>query len=69
MEKYIDLLREIIENFNIDNNPEFDDIINKILNKIFDEYYQNRNKSTYCIDNLYKNIIYDILIYKENIVL
>ena len=47
MEKYIDLLRVIIKNFNIDNNPEFDDIIKKILNKIFDEYYHNRNKSTY----------------------
>ena len=30
MEKYIDLLRVIIKNFNIDNNPEFDDIIKKI---------------------------------------
>ena len=73
MEKYIDLLRVIIKNFNIDNNPEFNDIIKYIINKIFDEYYHNRhkifdeyyhnrNKSTYCIDNLYKNIIYDILI-------
>ena len=54
MEKYIDLLRVIIKNFNIDNNPDFDGIIKKILNKIFDEYYQNWNESTYCIDNLYK---------------
>ena len=30
----------------------------KNLNKIFDEYYHNRNKSVYCIDNLYKK--YDI---------
>ena len=77
MEKYIDLLRVIIKSFNIDNNPEFNDIIKYIINKIFDEYYHNRNKifdeyyhnrneCTYCIDNLYKNIIYDILIYKEN---
>ena len=58
MEKYIDLLRVIIKNFNIDNNPAFDDIIKKILNKIFDEYYHNRNKSTYCIDYLHKK--YDI---------
>ena len=54
------------------------DIIKKILNNIFDEYYHNRNK---IFDNEYnqnkihivliifiKNIIYDILIYKENIV-
>ena len=32
MEKYIDLLRLIIKNFNIDNNPEFD------------ECYYNRDK-------------------------
>ena len=36
MEKYIDLLRVIIRNFNIDNNHEFDDIIKYILDKIFD---------------------------------
>ena len=29
MEKYIDLLRVIIKNFNIDNSLEFDDIIKK----------------------------------------
>ena len=52
MEKYIYLLRVIIKNFNIDNNPEFDDIIKKILSKIFDEYYYNRDKNVYCIDNL-----------------
>ena len=63
MEKYINLLRVIIKNFNIDNNPEFDDIIKKILSKIFDEYYYNRDKSVSCIDNLYKkyNIRYFIL--------
>ena len=56
MENYIDLLRVITKNF--DNN-KFDDIIKKILSKIFDHYYLNRNdKYIYCIDNLYKN--YDI---------
>ena len=55
MEKYIDLRRLIIKNVNIDNNHEFDDIIKKILSKIFDHYYLNRNdKYIYCIDNLYK---------------
>ena len=59
MKKYIDLLRVIIKNFNIDNNPEFDDIIKKILSKTFDHYYLNRNdKYIYCIDNLYEK--YDI---------
>ena len=36
MEKYIDLLRVIIKNFNIDNNPEFDDIIKNIENLYLD---------------------------------
>ena len=51
-ENYIDLLRKILKNF--DNNNEFDSIIKKILSKIFDEYYMNRNDKIYCIDNLYK---------------
>ena len=54
MDNYIDLLRNILKNF--DN--EFDGIIIRILNKIFDHYYINREKYIYCIDNLYKN--YDI---------
>ena len=72
MEKYIDLLRVIIKNFNIDNNLEFDDTIKKILNKIFYQYYNlrneifdnnnNHNKKSYCIDNLYKK--YDIRNYE-----
>ena len=33
MEKFIDLIRVIIKNFNIHNNPEFDVIIKKILSK------------------------------------
>ena len=52
---YIDLLRNILKNF--DNN-EFDSIIKKILSTLFDEYYMNRNSYIYCIDNAYKK--YDI---------
>ena len=48
---YIDLLRNILKNF--DN-----DVIKKILNKIFVDYYINRNKCIWCIDNLYEK--YDI---------
>ena len=56
MEKYIDLSRNIVKNF---NNNEFDDVTKKILSKIFDHYYLNRNdKYIYCIDNLHK--MYDI---------
>ena len=58
MDEYIILLRNIVKNF--DN--EFDDIIKRILNKIFNPYYVNRNdKYIYCIDNLYKK--YDITKY------
>ena len=56
MNKYIYLLRNIVKNFN--NNNEFDDIIKRILNKIFNNYYVNREKYIYCIDNSYKK--YDI---------
>ena len=51
---YINLIRNIIMNF--DN--EFDDIIIRILPKIFDDYYINRFKKIYNIDNLFKK--YDI---------
>ena len=56
MENYIDLLRNIVKNFRYSN--EFDDIIKRILNKIFNNYYVNREKYIYNIDNLYKK--YDI---------
>ena len=51
MNNYIDLLRNILKNF--DNN-EFDSIIKKILSTLFDDYYMNRNKYIWCIDNLCK---------------
>ena len=35
MEKYINLLRVIIKNFNIIENNDFDDIIKNIIDKIF----------------------------------
>ena len=55
MKKYIDLLRNIVKNF---NNNKFDDVIKRILNKIFNNYYIKREKYIYCIDNLYKK--YDV---------
>ena len=45
---YIDLLRNILKNF---DKREFDDIIKNILSTLFDEYYMNRNDKIYCIDN------------------
>ena len=54
MGSYIDLLRNIVKN----SNNEFDDVIKGILNKLFNNYYVNREKYIYCIDNLYKK--YDV---------
>ena len=51
---YIDLLKNILKNF--DNN-EFNNVIEKILSTLFDDYYINRNDKIYCIDNLYKKIL------------
>ena len=60
MNNYTDLLRNILKNF---DNKEFDDVINKILSTLFDEYYMNRNKYVWCIDNLDKNMMkVDIII-------
>ena len=67
MDNYINLLRCILKNF--DN--EFDNVINKILNKIFDDYYMNRGRYIYCIDNLYKKFNidkYDFIVKKYGII-
>ena len=48
---YIDLLRNILKNF---DNDEFNSIIKKILINVFKEYYINRNDKIYCVDNPYK---------------
>ena len=47
---YIDLLRNILKNF----DGEFDYTIKKILIKIFNYYCMNRDDYVWCIDNLYK---------------
>ena len=47
---YIDLIRNILMNF----DKEFDDIIIRILPKIFDDYYMNRFEKIYNIDNVFK---------------
>ena len=63
---YIDLLRCILKNF--DN--EFDGVIIRILPKIFDDYYMNRFKKIYSIDNLFKKYDrnrYDLLSKKYNL--
>ena len=47
---YINLLRNLM------NLDEFDDIIIRILPKIFDDYYVNRFEKIYNIYNLFKNM-------------
>ena len=49
---YINLIRNLM------NFDEFDDIIIRILPKIFDDYYMNRFEKIYNIDNLFKR--YDL---------
>ena len=51
MNNYIDLLRNIFKN--VDNN-EFHNVIKIILSTLFNDYYMNRNKYIWCVDNLYK---------------
>ena len=61
MENYIEILKNILKN-NI--NGFYDDIIKNLLFKIFDDYYSNRNKMKYNIDNLFKKYnaaMYDLL--------
>ena len=52
VENYINVIRCILKNFNVRKNNEMDNIIKYIIQKIFDEYYNTRHKSIYCIDNL-----------------
>ena len=53
MEKYIEILKNILKNFN-DDDDNFILIIKTILIKIFDLYYLERNIQLYNIDNLFK---------------
>ena len=58
MNGYIEILKNIQRN-NI--YGFYDDTIKNILFKVFDDYYLNRNKMKYNIDNLFKK--YDINMY------
>ena len=59
MEKYIEILKNIIKNFN--NDEDFILIIKIILIKIFNMYYLERNNQIYNLDNLFKK--YNINMY------
>ena len=58
MDSYIEILKNILKN-NIDGF--YDDIIKNLLFKIFDDYYSNRDKMKYNIDNIFKK--YNINMY------
>ena len=59
MDKYIEILKNILKNFN--NDEDFILIIKTILIKIFDMYYLERNNQIYNLDNLFKK--YNINMY------
>ena len=59
MDKYVEILKNIIKNFNDDE--DFILIIKTILIKIFDMYYLERNNQIYNLDNLFKE--YNINMY------
>ena len=50
MKDYIEILKIMLKN----NTNKYDDIIKNILIKIFDDYYSNRDKMEYNIDNVFK---------------
>ena len=58
MDSYIEILKNMLKN-NIDGF--YDDIIKNLLFKIFDDYYSNRDKIKYNIDNVFKK--YNINMY------
>ena len=59
MDKYVEILKNILRNFNDDE--DFILIIKTILVKIFDMYYLERNNQIYNLDNLFKK--YNINMY------
>ena len=59
MDKYVEILKNILKNFN--NDEDFILIIKIILIKIFDIYYLERNNQIYNLDNLFKK--YNINMY------
>ena len=59
MKKYVEILKNILKNFN--NDEDFILIIKIILIKIFDIYYLERNNQIYNLDNLFKK--YNINMY------
>ena len=57
MKDYIGILKIMLKN----NTNKYDDMIKNLLFKIFDDYYSNRDKIEYNIDNVFKK--YNIAMY------
>ena len=57
MKDYIEIFKIMLKN----NTNEYDDIIKNLLFKTFDDYYSNRDKMKYNIDNVFKK--YNINMY------
>ena len=53
MEKYINVLKCIVKNFNIIENNEFDDIIFYLSNIIIDKIFDNYDKNSYFIKKFF----------------
>ena len=57
MKDYIEILKIMLKN----NTNKYDEIIKNLLFNIFDDYYSNRDKMEYNIDNIFKK--YNIPMY------
>ena len=57
MKDYIEILKIMLKN----NTNKYDEIIKNLLFNIFDDYYSNRDKMEYNIDNIFKK--YNISMY------
>ena len=57
MKDYIEILKIMLKN----NTNKYDEMIKNLLFNIFDDYYSNRDKMEYNIDNIFKK--YNISMY------
>ena len=56
MKDYIEILKIMLKN----NTNKYDDMIKNLLFRIFDDYYSNRDKMEYNIDNVFKKYNIDM---------
>ena len=56
MKDYIEILKIMLKN----NTNQYDEMIKNLLFNIFDDYYSNRDKMEYNIDNIFKKYNIDM---------